>query len=298
MKILVTGKNGQVGNALSAVLAPLAEIVAVGSEDCDLKNQAAIVELVERVKPAIIVNPAAYTAVDKAESDQEAAFAVNAVAPKVLAAQANMLGIPLIHYSTDYVFDGVKSSPYNESDVTNPQSIYGLSKFLGEENVRVMTPNHVILRTSWVYGTHGTNFLKTILRLAREKTELKIIDDQFGAPTSTRLIASVTYKFVDELLYGRRSNKELFGTYHLVPNGTTTWCRYAKKIVSHAAKSGVEGLLSEERIYPIETSEYPLPAARPQNSCMYNSKLSEKLHMKLSDWESDLEAVLNDLINH
>lgn len=188
-KILVTGKNGQVGHELQRSLAPVGEVVAVDVEECDLTDTLSIVALVDRIKPDLIVNPAAYTAVDKAESDVEVAYAINAIAPKVLAAQANMLNIPMIHYSTDYVFDGTKSGVYVEEDEANPKSVYGKTKWQGEQNVRAICPKHVIFRTSWVFGAHGNNFLKTILRLAQEKDALSIIADQYGAPTSARLLA-------------------------------------------------------------------------------------------------------------
>lgn len=295
MKILVTGKNGQVGRILREKLAPLGEVIAVGTEDCDFKSVVELTNLVEKNRPAIIVNPAAYTAVDKAESDREAAFGINATAPKILAAQANLLDIPLVHYSTDYVFDGEKQEPYIETDATNPQSIYGISKCMGEENIRAMTRNHLILRTSWVYGSHASNFLKTVLRLAREKKELRIIDDQYGAPTSTRLIGDVTFKLVEELLYGSRPKHELFGTYHLVPDGKTTWCSYAKKVILRAEQFGVKGLLQAKSIFPIASEEYPLPAKRPKNSCMSNSKMASFLGFSFPDWEDDIDFVLNEI---
>lgn len=177
-RILVTGKNGQVGHELQRSLAPLGEVIAVDVEDCNLANTADIVSLVEKVKPGLIVNPAAYTAVDKAEEEPVIAYAINATAPKVLAAQANLLHIPMIHYSTDYVFDGLKAGAYVEDDAANPQSIYGKTKWQGEKNVRAMCAHHVILRTSWVFGAHGGNFLKTILKLAQDRDVLNIIGDQ------------------------------------------------------------------------------------------------------------------------
>jgi len=296
MRILITGKNGQLGNMLVNQLAPLGEVIAVGSSDCDLRNSAAIINLMEKIKPSIVINPAAYTAVDKAESDRENAFAVNSFAPKILANQANLQNIPIVHYSTDYVFDGAKTESYLETDMTNPQSIYGLSKCLGEKNVRTANNKHLILRTSWVYGSHGNNFLKTILRLAHEKNELKIINDQFGVPTSTRLLAFITYMFVEQLLHRKQINSDLYGTYHLVPDGRITWFQFAQKIISHAKYLGFKDLVDINCVLPIVTEQYPLPAKRPKNSTMNNNKIKNRLAIAMPNWEKDVELVLNDLL--
>lgn len=253
-RILVTGKNGQVGFELQRSLAHLGEVIAVDVEDCDLTDMAAIVSLVERVKPDLIVNPAAYTAVDKAESETEVAYAINATAPKVLAAQANLLHIPIIHYSTDYVFDGTKDGVYFEDDPANPQSIYGKTKWQGEENVRAMCAQHIILRTSWVFGAHGGNFLKTILKLAQEREELKIISDQYGAPTSAKLLADSTAVIAESLLNGETGK---FGTYHLVASGETTWHGYAQRVVELANELGDKTKTQAKDIQPIPTEAYP-----------------------------------------
>lgn len=295
MKILLTGKNGQLGYELRHKLAAYGELIAVGTSDCNLASPRSIVRLIEQVKPDLIVNAAAYTAVDKAESEQNLAFAINARAPKTLAAQANLLGIPLIHYSTDYVFDGAKGWPYQEDDLVNPLSVYGLSKWQGEQNVRAMCAQHIVLRTSWVYGEHGSNFLKTVLRLAKEKTSLLMIDDQMGTPTSTSLLASVTAEFIKRILIDKFDTR-LYGTFHVVPDGATTWCRYAQKIVSETNRLGAKGLLSEAQILPIPTQAYPLPAARPRNTCMSNQKIKGLFDMPLPDWTQDIEPVLKALI--
>lgn len=294
MKILVTGKNGQVGHELQRSLAPLGEVIAVDIQDCDLTDTAAIVSLVEKVKPDLIVNPAAYTAVDKAESEQEIAFAINAIAPKVLAAQANLLHIPMIHYSTDYVFDGTKSGVYVEEDDPNPQSVYGKTKWQGEKNVRAMCPQHVILRTSWVFGTHGGNFLKTILKLAQERDELKIIADQFGAPTSARLLADSTVEIAKQMLSGNATNKA--GTYHLVGAGETTWHGYAAKIVGFANQLGVKTKVKFGNIQPISTEAYPLPAPRPKNSKLSTAKIKATFGIDIPDWSVDVRQVLKQII--
>lgn len=295
MKILVTGKNGQVGHELQRSLAPLGEVVAVDAEDCNLTDTAAIVSLVEKVKPGLIVNPAAYTAVDKAEAEQEIAFAINATAPKVLAAQANLLHIPMVHYSTDYVFDGTKSGQYVEEDDANPQSVYGKTKWQGEKNVRAMCPQHVILRTSWVFGAYGVNFLKTILKLAQERDELKIIADQFGAPTSARLLADSTAEIAKQLLSGDAMQKT--GTYHLVASGETTWHGYASKVVELANQLGVVTKVKVEDIQAIPTEDYPLPAARPKNSKLSTDKIKAAFGINILDWSVDVEQVLKQVIS-
>lgn len=294
MRVLVTGKNGQVGHELQRSLASLGELVAVDVEDCDLTDAAAIVSLVETVKPALIVNPAAYTTVDKAEAEPDIACAINATAPKVLAAQANLLHIPIIHYSTDYIFDGTKGGVYVEDDLANPKSIYGKTKWQGEKNVRAMCPQHVILRTSWVFGAHGGNFLKTILKLAQERDELKIIADQFGAPTSARLLADSTAVIAKQLLSCDAANKA--GTYHLVGAGETTWHGYASKIVELANKLGVKTKLQAKDIVPIPTEDYPLPAPRPKNSKLSTDKIKATFGIDIPDWSVDVEQVLKQLI--
>lgn len=294
LKILVTGKNGQVGYELQRSLSSLGEVVAVDVEDCDLTDTAAVVSLVEKVKPALIVNPAAYTAVDKAETDTEVAFAINATAPKVLAAQANLLHIPIIHYSTDYVFDGEKDGWYTEDEPGNPQSIYGKTKWQGEKNVRAMCAQHVILRTSWVFGVHGGNFLKTILRLAKEKESLNIIADQFGAPTSARLLADSTAVIAQELLHGETGK---FGTYHLVGAGETTWHGYARKVIETANALGVLTKVGPDAISPIPTEAYPLPALRPKNSRLSTTKIRNAFNLDIPHWEQDVEAVLKQVIH-
>lgn len=291
-KILVTGKNGQVGFELQRSLAALGEVVAVDVGDCDLADTSSIVSLVEKVKPALIVNPAAYTAVDKAESEPEIAYAINATAPKVLAAQANLLHIPLIHYSTDYVFDGTKEGVYVEDDPANPQSIYGKTKWQGDKNVASMCSQHVILRTSWVFGAHGANFLKTILKLALEREELKIIADQYGAPTSARLLADTTAVIAQSLINGETGK---FGTYHLVASGETTWHGYASKVVELANTLGIKTRVQPREIQPIPTEAYPLPAARPKNSRLSTQKIRNTFGIDIPDWSLDVERVLKQL---
>jgi len=293
MKILVTGKNGQVGHELQRSLASLGEVIAVDIEDCDLTDTAAIVSLVEKVKPGLIVNPAAYTAVDKAEVEQEIAYAINAITPKVLAEQASLLNIPLIYYSTDYIFDGTKAELYLENDRANPQSVYGKSKWQGEENVRSICPQHIILRTSWVFGAHGGNFLKTILKLAQERDELKVIADQFGAPTSARLLADSTAEIVKQLFDSDVRQKA--GTYHLVASGVTSWYGYAKKVLELVNQFGVKTKIHSENIVPIPTEAYPLPAPRPKNSVLSTDKIKKTFGINIPDWSVDVGQVLKQI---
>ncbi len=292
-KILVTGKNGQVGFELQRSLASLGKIIAVDIEDCDLTDTRAINSLIESINPDFIINSAAYTSVDKAEIEPDVVFAINATAPKTLAAQANFRHIPIIHYSTDYVFDGMKSGVYVEDDLANPQSNYGKSKWQGEKNVRAMCPKHVILRTSWVFGVHGGNFLKTILKLAQERDALKVIADQHGAPTSARLLADSTAVIVQQLLEGETRK---FGTYNLVSGGETTWHGYAVKVVELANLLGIKTKVQAKDIEQIPTEAYPLPAPRPKNSKLNTDKIKVAFGIDIPDWSVDVEEVLKQLI--
>ena len=229
MKILLTGKNGQVGFELQKKLGVLGEVIAIDREELDLANPDAIRAFIEKKKPNIIINPAAYTAVDKAESEPDLAYQINATAPEVLAEKAAELDIPLIHFSTDYVFDGLKKGAYIETDITNPQSVYGKTKYDGEEKIRKHA-KHIILRTSWVFGSHGNNFLKTILRLIMEKESLNIVGDQRGSPASASMLADITIKIVDTIFKNKNFND--YGTYHVTNDGETNWHAYASLISS------------------------------------------------------------------
>ena len=264
IKILVTGKNGQVGHELMRSLAPLGDVVGVDFEECDLTQSSAINALLDKVKPDVIVNPAAYTAVDKAESEQTVAHAVNAQAPEVLACYASMRNIPIVHFSTDYVFDGKKEGLYVEDDPVGPRSVYGKTKYLGEEAVRNNAAKHVILRTSWVFGAHGMNFLKTILKLAHERDKLGIVADQFGAPTSSRMLADVTAEIVRQLLEEGAPMK--YGTFHLVAEGETSWHGYAQFVIEQANALGLATKIAARDVQAIGTKDYPMPAPRPANS--------------------------------
>jgi dTDP-4-dehydrorhamnose reductase len=292
--ILVTGANGQVGFELQRSLAPLGTVTAVTRAGMDLANEASILSVLEEHKPSIVVNPAAYTAVDRAESEREQAMAVNAVAPGVLARWAADHGAYLVHYSTDYVFDGKKADAYVETDPVNPQSVYGESKWLGEEAVRSSGARHVILRTSWVYSHHGNNFLKTILRLAQERSSLNIVADQIGAPTSAALIADVTRGVVE--FAGAPEAPDVSGTYHLSAQGATSWHGYAAHIVREALARNVKLALTLDALKPIPTADYPTPAKRPQNSRLNCARLIDRFDLSLPVWQEGVTGVLERLI--
>ena len=295
MKILLTGKNGQVGFELQRALAPLGEVVAVDLDECDLSNADAIRRLVAEVRPQVIVNPAAYTAVDKAESEPGLAQAINAAAPGVFGEEAARLGSLVIHYSTDYVFDGTGQGAYTESDEPNPQSVYGQTKLAGERALQASGADYLIFRTSWVFGAHGGNFAKTMLRLAAEREGLKIVADQFGAPTSAALLADVTAQVLGR--YRREGRVGFpFGLYHLVAAGCTTWHEYAQTVVRAALAAGKPLKLTAEDVLPIATSEYPLPAPRPANSRLDTRRLRETFGLELPDWQRGLSHVLQQIL--
>ncbi|MEN6585484.1 MAG: dTDP-4-dehydrorhamnose reductase [Sulfuricella sp.] len=296
MKILLTGKNGQVGWELQRTLAPLGEVVAVDRRTLDLGNPDSIRSVIREVKPDLIVNPAAYTAVDKAESEPELAMAVNGVAPGVMAEEAKRLGAAMIHYSTDYVFDGTKTSPYTEEDIPNPINVYGKTKLAGEQAIQAAGIPHLILRTSWVYGARGKNFLLTILRLAKERDELKIVDDQIGAPTWSRMIAEATAQILAQSVLPLTPHASLLtqysGVYNLAAAGQTSWCGFAKAILESMAPQGAYPSLIIHhplpKLIPISTAEYPLPAPRPLFSLLARDKLSRTFGMKLPNWDDSL----------
>ncbi|MDI9699086.1 dTDP-4-dehydrorhamnose reductase [Burkholderia cenocepacia] len=293
LRILVTGANGQVGFELRRALAPLASIAALTRHDMDLGNPANIVSALDYYRPDLIVNAAAYTAVDKAESEPEQAHAINTVAPRIIAEWAAAQNALLVHYSTDYVFEGIGTNAYREDDETNPQSIYGTTKRNGEDAIRHVMASHLILRTSWVVGAHGGNFLKTILRLARERDQLRIVADQIGAPTSAALIADVTAQMIARYFADREHFE--FGTYHLAASGETNWCEYARHVVELAEARGIELKLRASDIQPITTQEYPLPAKRPANSRLDCGKLTRAFGLLLPDWRSGINYVFDQL---
>ncbi len=295
MKLLLTGKDGQVGFELQRSLAPLGEVVAVDLADCDLSDAEAIRQLVATVRPDVIVNPAAYTAVDKAESDQERAAAVNTVAPGIFGEEAAKLGALVVHYSTDYVFDGTKDGAYSEADPTNPQSVYGRTKRDGELALAQGNPRHLILRTSWVVGAHGGNFAKTMLKLAAERDSLSVVADQWGAPTSAALLADITAQLVRQW---RREGESVFpyGTYHCVAGGETHWCDYARFVIGEAVKAGKPIKVQPEAIKAITTADYPTPAIRPANSRLDTRKFRDTFGLELPHWQAGLHHILQQIL--
>jgi dTDP-4-dehydrorhamnose reductase len=297
MKLLVVGHLGQVGVELQRTLAPLGELALADKESVDLAKPATIRDLVRRTCPDVVVNAAAYTAVDRAESEPELAQAVNGIAPGVLAEEATRRGALLIHYSTDYVFDGSKPSPWVESDEPKPINVYGESKLAGEKAVAAAGGRHYVLRTSWVYAAHGSNFLKTILRLAWEREELRIVDDQIGAPTSAPAIAEATARVIladIDLESGaeRKAHPE-YGLYHLTCRGETSWFGFAQEFLGRAAARLPGRRMA--RCVPISSSEYPLAARRPRNSVLSNEKLRESFGIELPEWRAALREVLEEI---
>jgi dTDP-4-dehydrorhamnose reductase len=280
LKILLLGRNGQVGWELERALAPLGEVKAFDRTGLDLADTPRLAAAVRALQPAVIVNAAAYTAVDKAESERDAAFAVNATGPRVLAEEVRRIGALLVHYSTDYVFDGAKGSPYVEDDTPNPINVYGASKLAGEEAIRKIGCRHLILRTSWVYGPRGKNFMLTMLRLARERPELRVVDDQVGAPTSSLEIARATATVLARAM----RSPELTGLYHLAASGETSWCGFARAIFAQARIA--------TPVQPIPTEEYPTPARRPKNSRLDCSRLRDTFGVALVPWEEALAEAL------
>lgn len=295
MRILLTGKNGQVGFELQRALAPLGELVAVDHAECDLSDAAAIRALVQAVRPDVILNPAAYTAVDKAESDPDTAFAVNALAPGVFGEEALKLGALVVHYSTDYVFDGNKTGFYSEDDTPNPQSVYGRSKLAGEQALQASGAKHLIFRTSWVVGAHGNNFAKTMLRFAADRESLNIVADQFGAPTSAALLADVTALLVHQASL-TQDNAFPFGLYHLAAAGVTTWHEYACFVIEAALRAGKQLRIQPENIKAITTAEYPLPAPRPANSRLATHKLRDTFGLTLPSWQDGVSHILKQIL--
>ncbi|MEZ5707533.1 MAG: dTDP-4-dehydrorhamnose reductase [Burkholderiaceae bacterium] len=296
MKLLLTGKNGQVGFELQSALAQLGDVHAVDSSDCDLANPDALRDLIQRVRPQVIINPAAYTAVDKAEEEPELAMAVNGVAPGVMGEEAARLGACVIHYSTDYVFDGEKSQPYLESDETNPLGAYGQSKLAGERALQQATSRHLILRTSWVVGAHGNNFAKTILRLAGDREHLSIVSDQHGAPTSAALLAQTTATLIKRMASAGEASSFPFGLYHLCAAGETTWFDYARFVLDHAQRHGTQTLKATAKdVSPITSAQYPTRARRPHNSRLDTQKFRQTFGLSLPSWQDSLTPILDQI---
>ncbi|MEQ6341304.1 MAG: dTDP-4-dehydrorhamnose reductase [Gammaproteobacteria bacterium] len=285
-KILLTGKNGQVGWELERTLSTLGQVIALDQADMDLADPDSIRKVIRAIKPGLIVNPAAYTAVDKAESEPELTLSINGTAPGIMAEEAKRLDAALIHFSTDYVFDGATTTAYTEQDAPNPKSVYGSSKLAGELAIQAVGVPHLILRTSWVYGVRGKNFLLTMQRLARERPSLNVVDDQFGAPTWCRLLAEATAQIVAQGQGDVAGHiQQRTGVYHMTCAGQTSWHGFARSILERET-----GPVADLR--PIPSMDYPTPAARPHYSVLDNARLADTFGIKLPDWAAALEIAL------
>ncbi|MGH9733499.1 MAG: dTDP-4-dehydrorhamnose reductase [Candidatus Acidiferrales bacterium] len=310
-RILLTGKDGQVGSELCRLLSPKGELTAFGHGELDLASADDVRRAITHVRPALIINAGAYTAVDQAEKEEALARAINSDAPGIIAEEARKIGAPVIHYSTDYVFDGTKRSPYTEDDLTNPLSAYGRTKLAGEEAIRASGVSHVILRTAWVYATSGKNFLLTVLRLASTREELRIVNDQFGAPTPARAIALATARLVGDCEANCAAwFAENSGTYNLTAAGETTWYEFALAILNAARElvpaerpqdapgwvaAATEGRpIVAKRIAPITTAEYPTPARRPAYSVLSNARSAGTFGFSLADWRAQFAETIHN----
>ena len=297
MKILLFGKNGQVGWELQRSLAPLGEVIALGTTSqnyCgDFTDLTGIANTIRAIEPDVIVNAAAHTAVDKAESEPDLARTINALAPAVLAKESNLLNSLLIHYSTDYVFDGEGDKAWQESDQTEPLSIYGATKLEGEQLIQASGCMHLIFRTSWVYGARGGNFAKTMLRLAKERDSLKVIDDQIGAPTGADLLADVTAHAIRTA----RRNPEVSGLYHLVAGGETSWHGYASFVLDYARRAGIDLKVATDAVQAVPTSAFPTPAKRPHNSRLNTEKLQNTFDLHLPHWQAGVTRMLAEVLD-
>ncbi len=288
-KVLLIGAKGQVGQELQVTLPSLGEVISIGREELDLTNSEKIGQLIREIHPDYLVNAAAYTAVDKAETEPELAYAINATAPKIMAESAEKIQAKFLHISTDYVFDGRKNTPYLETDLTNPLGVYGQSKLRGEEEIKTVNSQAIILRTAWVYGSYGkSNFVKTMLRLGKEREELKVVVDQVGSPTWAKDIAAA----ITQLLINADNPA---GIYNFTNSGVASWFDLTKAIFEEAKISGIP--LKIQRVIPITTAEYPTPAVRPAYSVLSSQKISQQLGYIPPYWRDSLKAMLNQLFN-
>jgi dTDP-4-dehydrorhamnose reductase len=286
-RILLLGKDGQVGSALQAGLALRGQLLAHNRTTSDLANIAQLRGVIRATQPSIIVNAAAYTAVDKAEQDEEVCFKINAIAPGVIAEEAATLGSWLIHYSTDYVFDGAKDMPYLEDDQPRPLNVYGRSKLAGDRAI-LAAGNHTILRVAWVYGLAGNSFAKTILRLASERDELLIVNDQFGAPTSAEMVAEITACIIDR--HFTKDTADQYGVFHVAPKGRVSWHGFALELIREAERQDQKLRIREGGVIPIASNEYPTAAVRPRNSSLDTGKLRRTFQLDLPPWQANLKT--------
>jgi dTDP-4-dehydrorhamnose reductase len=307
LKILLTGKSGQVGSELLQMLPAVGDVVAPGRQELDLLDGQQIRRMMQEIRPNLIVNAAAFTAVDAAEKQQREAQAINAEAPAILAEEALKCGAAMVHYSTDYVFDGTKKTPYTETDLTRPLNVYGKTKLTGEEAIRTSGVAHLILRTEWVYGVRGRNFSLTILKMATQKEEIRVVCDQIGAPTWSQDIAESTVKILRDLASASLESRSgewlshVSGIYHLTAGGETTWHGFASAIIEEAAKIAVEvpwvsaitqgKPLITTKVTPINTSDYPTPAARPAYSLLSNARLKQTFGVQVPHWHAQLHRM-------
>ena len=298
MKILLLGKNGQVGWELQRSLQPLGEVIALDRNSeplCgDLLQPAQLAQTVRALAPDVIVNAAAYTAVDKAESDAQAARSINAESAGVLAREAKACGAWLVHFSTDYVFNGGGTAPWREDDATGPLSVYGQTKLEGEQLIAASGAKHLILRTSWVYAARGGNFAKTMLRLAQEREKLAVIDDQWGAPTGAELLADVTAHALRTVLAGGQDDAS--GIYHLVASGETTWNRYAQYVLAQAKLINPALNIVAREVQAVDTAAFPTPAKRPHNSRLDTHKLQQRFGVHLPNWQVGVQRMLQEIL--
>ena len=295
MKLLLLGSNGQLGRELQRSLSPLGKIFVCDHNTVDFNDLDSLKKLVRNYRPDVIVNAAAYTSVDKAESDAENAFRINSEAVDLLAKEAKSLASWLIHYSTDYIFDGTKNGFYNEEDKTSPMSVYGKSKLQGELAIIDSKCKYLIFRTSWLYSIYGNNFVKTVLRVAKKKSELRVVCDQIGAPTSAELVADVTSLCLYRIIQDDFSPKVISGVYHLTSTGKTSWYDFAKYVIIEAQKRGGIFIVKPENIIAINTLEYPLPAKRPENSLLNSQKLCKTFNLYLPAWEIHVDRMIKEL---
>ena len=293
MKIFLTGKNGQLGYQVERDLSKSHEIIATDRDTLNLIDPQAIEDSIHQAKPDLIINAAAYTNVDRAEKEKDLAYQINAFAPKILAEAAKALDIPIIHISTDYIFDGSKKNAYEEEDEANPLSVYGKTKWQGEEFIR-QNPKHFILRTSWLFSSHGHNFLKTIIKLAQEKTSLNLVDDQWGVPTSVKTLNEAIQTIIQYI--DQQNNSDVYGTYHVVSGGETNWYLYAIKILEILEFFEIELKLKKNEIYPISSLYFLQEAERPKNSRMNTLKFKNTFNMELPDWENELQDTISKII--
>ena len=291
VKILLFGLRGQVSQELQRTLLPLGELIVLSREEANFAKPEQVLAQLEQHEPDIVVNGAAYTAVDKAETEAEQAFAINAETVSTIAHFCQKANALMVHYSTDYVFDGKSLSPYLETDATNPLSVYGRSKRAGELAMLDSGCKALIFRTSWVYSANGNNFIRTMLRLAKDKTELRVVDDQFGAPTSAELIADVTSLAINAYVHGLMSS----GIFHLSADGVTSWCQLARYVIDGAIERGAKLAIRGQQVTAITTSDFPTAAARPNNSVLNSERLSQQLSIQIPHWQHHVDRMLDQL---